>query len=1058
MSNLNQRQVKLFISSTFLGLYHEREVLAKHVFPEIRRRCQARKVEFVEIDFRWGILPKQVDTGEFVPICFARIDEGRPYFLGLLGERYGTAMQPQQLKNACENYPWLKHYPDRSITELEISQALFPVSQTVSEADRQTTIERALFYCRDPQYAESQSKPEEYLDTPENREKQQALKQRIRDQGCQMTDYQKPADLKTLVLEQLWALIDQAYPEGSVPSEREIENLEHDAFAQSRQWVYIRRQSDFKSLTAHALGDSTQPLVILGESGIGKSALLANWAKDYQEIHPTDFVFWHFCGSSQASTDPIAMLRRLMRHLQQSFKIEDDIPTTAEAVIEQLPMWLAKVQQRVIIILDGLNQLEINAKTAHWLPHFIPARIRLLLSTLSSEGIKGDTLTLAPLSESDQGEFIVQYLWRFGRQLEDHFIQQLVTAPQTANPLYLQVILEELRLFGNHEKLGQRLAYYLEAETIPDLYQKVLARLEDDYQPPEYPHLVRQALSLLWATRQGLRESELLSLLNQPEVEALPQAIWSPLYLALSAALVNRAGLLNFFHDYLRQAVEQRYLSDADQKRAVHRQLADFFETLPLDTRQADELPYQLELAGEKARLQACISEIPMFLQLMRDDKKYELWGYWQRLGTQDKMVAAYQDALTQSEKASVKENLSYELNELAYFFKTVGYYPASEPLYQRALAISEQVLGAQHPDTATSLNNLAALLSSKGDYDGAEPLYKRALAIYEQVLGAQHPDTASSLNNLAGLLSSKGDYDGAEPLYKRALAIYEQVLGAQHPLTTTSLNNLAGLLNNKGDYDGAEALFQRALAIREQVLGAQHPSTATSLNNLAGLLFDKGDYDGAEPLLQRALAIREQVLGAQHPSTATSLNNLAELLRNQGDYDGAEPLYQRALAIREQLLGTQHPYTATSLNNLAALLSDKGDYDGAEALFQRALAIYEQVLGAQHPETAASLNNLAELLRKKGDYDGAEPLYQRALAIREQVLGAQHPYTATSLNNLAELLRNKGDYDGAEPLYQRALAICEQVLGAEHPNSVRVRNNLARLLNLKSHSSTANY
>ncbi|MEK8017703.1 MAG: DUF4062 domain-containing protein, partial [Candidatus Parabeggiatoa sp.] len=303
MQNTNQRQVKLFISSTFLGLYDEREVLAKHVFPEIRRRCQARKVEFVEIDFRWGILPKQVDSGEFVPVCFARIDEGRPYFLGLLGERYGTAMQPEQLKNACEKYPhyaWLKDYADRSITELEISQALLPVSERISEADRQVTIEQALFYCRDPQYAEMQSKPDEYLDTAENREKQQALKQCIRVQGCQMTDYQKPADLKTLVLEQLWALIDQAYPEGSVPTEREIENLEHDAFAQSRQWVYIHRQSDFKSLTAHALGDSTQPLVILGESGIGKSALLANWAKDYREKHPTDFVFWHFCGSSQA--------------------------------------------------------------------------------------------------------------------------------------------------------------------------------------------------------------------------------------------------------------------------------------------------------------------------------------------------------------------------------------------------------------------------------------------------------------------------------------------------------------------------------------------------------------------------------------------------------------------------------------------------------------------------------------------------------------------------------------------------------------------------------------
>jgi tetratricopeptide (TPR) repeat protein len=1110
MLNKNQRQVKLFISSAFLGLFKEREVLAKQVFPEIRRRCRERQVDFVEIDLRWGILPEQVDSGEFVPICFARIDEGRPYFLGLLGERYGTAMRAQQVASACAQYPhyaWLQDYADRSITELEISQALFPVGQKVTEAERQATVERALFYFRDPAYAHRQSPPEEYLDSPENSQKQNELKQRIRDLGCQVTEYALPDDLQELVLRQLWSLIEQDYPENEQPTALEREQIEHDAFAHSRQVVYIRREADFARLMAHAQGDTNQPLVILGESGMGKTALLANWAMAYRQAQsqPDEFIFWHFCGSSPASTDPIAMLRRLMMTLQQVFKIEDEVPTTAEAVIEQLPLWLAKIQRRAIIIFDGLNQLQLNPNTIHWLPQIIPAPVRLFLSTLSPQGIEGEILTLAPLSESEQKQLIQQYLARLGRQLAEPQLAQLLAAPQTANPLYLQVILEELRLFGDAFKLGQRLTYYLEAETIPALYQKVLARLEADYQPAAYPNLVNQALSLLWATRQGLSESELLTLLNQPQTEPLPQAIWSPLYLALSSALVNRAGFLNFFHDYLRQAVEQRYLSETDYKKAIHRQLADFFATLPLNSRQADELPYQLEQAGEKTRLQACISEIPMFLQLMRDDKKYELLGYWARLDKLQLMADMYwkkslslnlkfffyrlarffylikrnpdmdsasdfigyllnflrtartsdkdiepiyrMQALIQKWIRPKNANTANSLNELASLLHDKGDYDGAEPLYRRALAIREKVLGVQHPSTATSLNNLAALLYYKGDYDGAEPLYRRALAIREKVLGAQHPDTANSLNNLAELLRNKGDYDSAEPLYRRALAIKEKVLGAQHPNTATSLNNLALLLENKGDYDGAEPLYRRALAIREKVLGAQHPDTAKSLNNLAGLLEDKGDYNGAEPLYRRALAIHEKVLGAQHPLTAISLDNLASLLSNKGDYGGAKPLYRRALAIHEKVLGAQHPDTATSLNNLAELLRNKGDYDSAEPLYRRALAIREKVLGAQHPDTATSLNNLAALLYFKGDYDGAEPLYRRALAIREKVLGAQHPDTATSLNNLAGLLRNKGDYDGAEPLYRRALAIREKVLGAQHPDTAKSLNNLAALL-----------
>ena len=44
----------------------------------------------------------------------------------------------------------------------------------------------------------------------------------------------------------------------------------------------------------------------------------------------------------------------------------------------------------------------------------------------------------------------------------------------------------------------------------------------------------------------------------------------------------------------------------------------------------------------------------------------------------------------------------------------------------------------------------------TQGKYDEAEPLYVRALAIWEKVLGADHPDTAESCNNLAALYYSQ--------------------------------------------------------------------------------------------------------------------------------------------------------------------------------------------------------------------------------------------------------------------------------------------------------------
>src|SRR5207237_1429866 len=118
------------------------------------------------------------------------------------------------------------------------------------------------------------------------------------------------------------------------------------------------------------------------------------------------------------------------------------------------------------------------------------------------------------------------------------------------------------------------------------------------------------------------------------------------------------------------------------------------------------------------------------------------------------------------------------------------------------------------------SLNNLGALLQDMGDLAGARPYYERALAIREQALGLQHPDTAQSLNNLGFLLQALGDLAGARPCYERALAIREQALGPQHPDTAQSLNNLGTL--HVALEQPAEALprMSRAMKIEDQTIG----------------------------------------------------------------------------------------------------------------------------------------------------------------------------------------------------------------------------------------------
>ena len=91
------REIRVFISSTFRDMHAERDYLISHVFPVIRRACRERQVEFTEIDLRWGVTKEEAEQGKVVRICLEEINRCRPYFLSLLGDRYGWAPKLQAI-------------------------------------------------------------------------------------------------------------------------------------------------------------------------------------------------------------------------------------------------------------------------------------------------------------------------------------------------------------------------------------------------------------------------------------------------------------------------------------------------------------------------------------------------------------------------------------------------------------------------------------------------------------------------------------------------------------------------------------------------------------------------------------------------------------------------------------------------------------------------------------------------------------------------------------------------------------------------------------------------
>lgn len=78
MNQIDIRQIRVFISSTFEDMKDERDYLIKKVFPELKQKAAERDVSLIDVDLRWGITEEQARTGQVVDICFKEINNSIP--------------------------------------------------------------------------------------------------------------------------------------------------------------------------------------------------------------------------------------------------------------------------------------------------------------------------------------------------------------------------------------------------------------------------------------------------------------------------------------------------------------------------------------------------------------------------------------------------------------------------------------------------------------------------------------------------------------------------------------------------------------------------------------------------------------------------------------------------------------------------------------------------------------------------------------------------------------------------------------------------------------------
>ena len=98
------RTFSIFISSTFADMQAERDHLKQIVFPRIEEELEKRRIKHETVHLRWGVDTASVKVKEeerettVFKVCLEEIERCKPFFIGLLGDRYGWVPPKTSIK------------------------------------------------------------------------------------------------------------------------------------------------------------------------------------------------------------------------------------------------------------------------------------------------------------------------------------------------------------------------------------------------------------------------------------------------------------------------------------------------------------------------------------------------------------------------------------------------------------------------------------------------------------------------------------------------------------------------------------------------------------------------------------------------------------------------------------------------------------------------------------------------------------------------------------------------------------------------------------------------
>ena len=295
--NSNWRTATVFVSSTFVDMNEERDVLNSYVIPKLNEHFYSRRINVQLVDLRWGVRTAEIEDevvrdNKVLSVCFDEIDRSQPFLVAILGDRYGYDSLDKDIIDSIAfkfNGISLNDSSDlynKSVTELEILYGvlLHPEKQLSNS-----------FFCM--RHADSTGMPEglkkEYM---LGKSKMESLRSKIID-SCDKFGYSKniidyhvsewddemkrfesfdKVHFGELLIAKLIGSISEYF---DTIDEEHFSFPEHLLYEQETFLGDIDSAKGMDRRIGRLLECSSNIIIIQGESGIGKTTICKHLAK-----------------------------------------------------------------------------------------------------------------------------------------------------------------------------------------------------------------------------------------------------------------------------------------------------------------------------------------------------------------------------------------------------------------------------------------------------------------------------------------------------------------------------------------------------------------------------------------------------------------------------------------------------------------------------------------------------------------------------------------------------------------------------------------------------------